>query len=193
MRGASEFVERVAVGDVRRRENGICWSTKAKRHGRRRRRRRPGSCSKKTARRCTSPARSSPASSRKTVTQPVDTLKTLAMSSTNKNSISLAANVIRERGFFRALQRILASRHEAGTGHGFADAHSRTIETVCAGWTISRLLLLLLLLAAAAAVAASSGGKFLLYHHHHELFVVNIRLRPDCAFNFWDFLFHQEH
>jgi len=35
-----------------------------------------------------------------TVTQPVDTLKTLAMSSTNKNSISLAANVIRERGFF---------------------------------------------------------------------------------------------
>ena len=35
-----------------------------------------------------------------TVTQPVDTLKTLAMSSTNKNSLFLAANVIRERGFF---------------------------------------------------------------------------------------------
>ncbi|CAL6357270.1 unnamed protein product [Bathycoccus prasinos] len=44
-----------------------------------------------------------------TVTQPVDTLKTLAMSSNanaassgggNKNSLSLAASVIRERGFF---------------------------------------------------------------------------------------------
>ena len=125
MRGASEFVERVAVGDVRRRETVFVGQRKRKDTDDDVpvpvRRRRPAVALHLRVHLRRRRANRHPARGH------VENFSHVL----DEQKLNLARCERHSRArLFRALQRILASRHEAGTGHGVADANSRTIETV---------------------------------------------------------------
>ena len=129
MRGASEFVEWVAVGDVRRRETVFVGQRKRKDTDNDvgddipvpvQRRQPAVALHLRVHLRCRRANRHPARGHVENFSHVIDEQK-LNLARCERHS--------RAR-LFRALQRILASRHEAGARDGVADAHSRTIETI---------------------------------------------------------------